>query len=131
MFNEEEIKDLDWMSIVDSKQEKCREQTERVVNYLKSKGIYLLFFASLIWIKELNYLFYDINQSPDFDKYFVYLEHFFNNASTNREHGLLYYYLQSLHLNFFFSNHNDYALAIHKSVGDVNFYLFAAYRGSR
>ena len=96
-----------------------------VFNYLKSKGIYLLFFASLIWIKELNYLFYDINQSPDFDKYFVYLEHFFNNASTNREHGLLYYYLHSLHLNFFFSNHTDYALAIHKSVGDVNFYLFA------
>jgi len=96
-----------------------------VFNFLKNKGIYIVLFISLIWIKEINYLFYDINQSPDFDKYFVYLEHFFNNELTNREHGLLYYYLQSLHLNFFFSNHTDYALALHKSVGNVNFYLFA------
>lgn len=95
-----------------------------VFNFLKNKGIYLLLFSLLIWIKELNYLFYDINQSPDFDNYFVYLEHFFNNEPTNREHGLMYYYLQSLHLNIFFSNHTDYTLAIHKSVGNVNFYLF-------
>ena len=95
-----------------------------IFNFLKNKGIYLLLLASLIWIKELNYLFYDINQSPDFDKYFVYLEHFFNNEPTYREHGLLYYYLQSLHLNFFYSDHADFALSLHKSVGNVNFYLF-------
>ena len=95
-----------------------------VFKSIKKKGLYLLLFITLIWSKELNYLFYDINQSPDFNKYFVYLEHFFNNVPTNREHGLLYYYIQTIHLKFFFSNHVDYSLAIHKSVGDINFYLF-------
>ena len=101
------------------------QSIKKQLNYSKEKIIYLFFFLSLIWLKEINYLFYDINESPDFKKYFVYFEHFFSNNPTNHEHGLSYYYLQSLHLNTFFSNQPNLELALHKSVGDVNFYLFA------
>jgi len=97
---------------------------KKQLNYSNEKLFYLFFFLSLIWLKEINYLFYDINESPDFKKYFVYFEHFFSNNPTNHEHGLTYYYLQSLHLNTFFSNQSNLELALHKSVSDVNFYLF-------
>ena len=100
------------------------QSIKKQLYYSNEKLIYLFFLLSLIWLKELNYLFYDINQSPDFNKYFVYFEHFFSNNPTNHEHGLSYYYLQSLHLNIFFSNEPNLELALHKSVGDVNFYLF-------
>ena len=101
------------------------ESIKKQLYYSNEKLIYLFFLLSLIWLKEINYLFYDINESPDFKKYFVYFEHFFSNNPTNHEHGLSYYYLQSLHLNTFFSNQPNLELALHKSVGDVNFYLFA------
>lgn len=96
----------------------------RFFTYIKDKKFHILFLLSLIWMKEINYLFYDINQSPDINKYIIYLEHFYNNIPTNREHGLLYYYLQTLHLNFFFSNYPNYDLAIHTSIINTNFYLF-------
>lgn len=97
---------------------------KKQLNYSNEKLFYLFFILSLIWLKEINYLFYDINESPDFKKYFVYFEHFFSNNPTNHEHGLTYYYLQSVHLNTFFSNQSNLELALHKSVSDVNFYLF-------
>lgn len=96
----------------------------KFLTFFKDKKLHILFFLSLIWVKEINYLFYDINQSPDFNKYIIYLEHFYNNLPTNREHGLLYYYLQTLHLNFFFLDNPNYELAIHKSIINTNFYLF-------
>ena len=100
------------------------QSIKKQLNYSNEKLFYIFFFLSLIWLKEINYLFYDINQSPDFKKYFVYFEHFFSNNPTNHEHGLSYYYLQSLHLNTFFSNQANLELALHKSVSDVNLYLF-------
>lgn len=90
----------------------------------KNSFLYTSIFISLFWLKEINYLFYDINQSPDFNKYIIYLEHFFSNVPTNREHGLLYYYLQALHLNIFYSDNPNLEFSLHKSIGDVNFYLF-------
>ena len=93
-------------------------------SYSFEKISYIFFFISLIWLKEINYLFYDINESPDFKKYFVYFEHFFSNNPTNHEHGLSYYYLQSIYLNTFFTNQPNLELALHKSVSDFNFYLF-------
>jgi hypothetical protein len=99
------------------------QSIKKQLNYSNEKLFYIFFFLSLIWLKEINYLFYDINQSPDFKKYFVYFEHFFSNNPTNHEHGLSYYYLQSLHLNTFFSNQPNLELALHKSVSDVNFYF--------
>ena len=88
------------------------------------KGLLLFFLISLLWLKEISYLFYDINESPDFKKYFVYFDHFFLNSYTGHEHGLLYYYLHSIHLNTFFQNQPSLDLALHKSVLDVNFYMF-------
>ena len=97
---------------------------KKLLNYRNEKLHYLSFILSLIWLKEINYLFYDINESPDFKKYFVYFEHFFSNNPTNHEHGLSYYYLHALHLKTFFSNKPNIELALHKSVLDMNFYLF-------
>ena len=94
------------------------------LSYLNEKIFYIIFIFSLFWLKEINYLFYDINESPDFSKYFIYFEHFFSNEPTNKEHGLTYYYLHSLHLKTFFSNQPNLEFALHKSVIDVNFYLF-------
>ena len=57
----------------------------------------LMFFISLIYIKEINYLYFDSTQSADFGKYFSYFEYFFGlNDSSLREHGTFYYYLHSL-----------------------------------
>ena len=38
---------------------------------------------SLIFIKESNFIFYDINQSPDFAEYFTYFTHFSNSEINN------------------------------------------------
>ena len=89
-----------------------------------NKILLFFFLTSLFWLKEINYLFYDINESPDFNKYFVYFEHFFSNSYTGHEHGLLYYYLHSIHLHTFFQNQTSFELALHKSILDINFYLF-------
>ena len=94
------------------------------LSFSYEKLFYIILILSIILLKELNYLFYDINESPDFNKYFVYFDHFFSNNPTNREHGLSYYYIQSIHLNTFFSNQTNLELALHKSVNDLNFYLF-------
>ena len=87
----------------------------------------LLFFVlifSTIWLKEINFLFYETIESPDIDKYIVYLEHFFNGAATNKEHGLMYYYLHALNYSFFYSEFNNFDLYIHKSIQQVNFYIY-------
>ena len=97
---------------------------KKPLSYSNEKLPYLIFILSLFWLKEINYLFYDINESPDFQKYFVYFEHFFSNKPTNHEHGLSYYYLHALHLKTFFSNNLNIELALHKSVIDMNFYMF-------
>jgi hypothetical protein len=101
-----------------------KQSIKKIHHYSNEKLLYTFIFLSLIWLKEINYLFYDINESPDFYNYFVYFEHFFSNSPTNLEHGLSYYYLQSLHLNTFFYNQPNLELSLHKSVSDVNFYLF-------
>ena len=55
---------------------------------------FLILLFSTIWLKEINFLFYDSTESPDFAEYFVYFDHFANsNFKTGREHGLMYYYI--------------------------------------
>ena len=85
---------------------------------------FLILLFSIFWLKEINYLFYDINDSPDFDKYIIYFDHFFSNEITNKEHGLMYYYLHSFNYSFFYSDLNNFNLFIHKSILQVNFYIF-------
>jgi len=49
----------------------------------KNKVSFVYFLAlvvSLVWLKEMNYLFYSMLESPDFDKNYVYLEHFFTEV---------------------------------------------------
>tara|TARA_B100000902_G_C27318091_1_gene922569 strand:+ start:1491 stop:3122 length:1632 start_codon:yes stop_codon:yes gene_type:complete len=97
------------------------------INLQENKSTTLLatiLLLCLFWLKELNFLFYDTLESPDINKYIVYLEHFFNNEVTNKEHGLMYYYLQSLNYSIFYSEFNNFELYIHKSIQQVNFYIF-------
>lgn len=79
---------------------------------------------SLAWVKEINYLFYETLESPDFEKYSIYLRHFFVEEQTGKEHGLMYYYLQSLNYSFFYGDLNNFNFNIHKSIQNVNFYIF-------
>ena len=97
------------------------------INLQENKSTTLLatiLLLCLFWLKELNFLFYDTLESPDIYKYIVYLDHFFNNEVTNKEHGLMYYYLQSLNYSIFYSEFNNFELYIHKSIQQVNFYIF-------
>ncbi len=85
----------------------------------------LLFFIYLV--KELNFLFYNSLDSPDFDTYSVYFEYLFNNINnTGREQGLLYYYLHSWYYYFFANGSADSNLytLLHKSIQEFNFILF-------
>ncbi len=84
-----------------------------------------LFFIYLV--KELNFLFYNSLDSPDFDTYSVYFEYLFNNINnTGREQGLLYYYLHSWYYYFFANGSADSNLytLLHKSIQEFNFILF-------
>ena len=62
---------------------------------------FIFLIVSVLVIKELNLLFYNTLDSPDFNKYIVYLQHFFDGQITNKEHGLMYYYVHSLIILFF------------------------------
>ncbi len=86
--------------------------------------ILFIFAFSTLWLKEINYLFYDTFASPDFDKYFIYIKHFFNNNPTLKDNGLMYYYLNALNFDIF---HSDTANSFHilnKSIQQVNFYIY-------
>lgn len=85
---------------------------------------FLAFLVSTIMMREISFIFYDINESPDIEKYIIYIEHFFDNISTNREHGLIYYYLHALALNYFFPNVENLNLALHISILNVNFFIY-------
>ena len=87
----------------------------------------LMFFISLFYIKEINYLYYDSTQSADFGKYFSYFEYFFGlKESSLREHGTFYYYLHSLNFSRYSINlmsENFYYL-LNKSIQEINFILY-------
>ena len=84
----------------------------------------LILIIGILWLKEVNYLYYDSLESPDINKYIVYFDHFFNDQATNKEHGLMYYYLHSLNYSFLYSDFNNFDFFIHKSIQEVNFYIF-------
>ena len=84
----------------------------------------LLLILSTVITKEIIYLFYDINKSPDINKYIIYIDHFFNNITTNKEHGLAYYYLHAINLNIFYEDYSNIQLALHKSILNVNSFIY-------
>ena len=85
---------------------------------------FLILIIGILWLKEVNYLYYDSLESPDIYKYIIYFDHFFNEQATNKEHGLMYYYLHSLNYSFLYSDFNNFDFFIHKSIQEVNFYIF-------
>ena len=84
----------------------------------------IFLIVSVLVIKELNLLFYNTLDSPDFNKYIVYLQHFFDGQITNKEHGLMYYYIHSLNYSIFYSDLNNFEFFIHRSIQNVNFYIY-------
>lgn len=93
--------------------------------FKKENLLLFLLFIFLFLIKEINYLFYDTKESPDFPEYFIYLEHFFSkNTITLREHGLAYYYLHAANIFYSFDNLTNFEIHLHKSIQEINFYLF-------
>ena len=85
---------------------------------------FIFLIVSVLVIKELNLLFYNTLDSPDFNKYIVYLQHFFDGQITNKEHGLMYYYIHSLNYSIFYSDLNNFEFFIHRSIQNVNFYIY-------
>lgn len=95
---------------------------------LKVSNIWvLIFLASLLYVKEINYIYFDSTQSADFGKYFSYFEYFFGIKETSyREHGTLFYYLHSLNFSRYsldISGENFYYL-LNKSIQEINFSLY-------
>lgn len=93
----------------------------------KNKNIssFMLLIFSLIFLREVNYLFYDSTLSPDYSEYFIYFDHFANQEiSTNREHGLMYYYLQYINYFFQYNEFGQNQILFHKSIQQTNFYIY-------
>ena len=95
---------------------------------LKVSNIWvLIFLASLLYVKEINYIYFDSTQSADFGKYFSYFEYFFGIKETSyREHGTFFYYLHSLNFSRYsldINGENFYYL-LNKSIQEINFYLY-------
>lgn len=87
----------------------------------------LMFFISLFYIKELNYLYFDSTQSADFGKYFSYFEYFFGlKDSSLREQGTFYYYLHSLNFTRYSINLNseNFYYLLNKSIQEINFIFY-------
>lgn len=91
--------------------------------FIKYWSIYLFLFI-LIVQKEINYLFYDIFLTPDLEVYLPYFKYFFDGEIVNREQGILYYYLHALNYKFFYVKNGFINIFIHKSIQQVNFYIF-------
>ena len=97
--------------------------SEKIINNKLEYFLFLFLAITTLWLKEMNFLFYDTNQSPDFNTYFVYIKHFFDNSLTSKEHGLMYYYLHALNYDIFYSDSVNTYFALHKSIQQVNFYI--------
>jgi hypothetical protein len=91
----------------------------------KNRITFIFLVISLIFIKESNFIFYDINQSPDFAEYFTYFTHFSNTEIfTLREHGLLYYYIHYISFFFQYGEVPNNSFLIHKVIQQNNFYIY-------
>ncbi len=101
------------------------------LSYIKQNKFYIfatiIYIFSLLFVKEMNFLFYNTTDSPDFYRYFGYLEY---NAGiidyTDNEQGFAYYDIQSIY--FYLKNYditsNNFFVYIGKSIQEVNFILF-------
>ncbi len=96
-------------------------QKQKLTNFLTL----LILLFSTVWLKEINFLFYNSTESPDFAEYFVYFDHFANsNFKTSREHGLMYYYLHYINYYFQYNSFSNIEMFLHKSIQEVNFWIY-------
>jgi len=102
-----------------------------LLSYLKENKLYIfsvtIYISSLLFVKEMNFLFYNTTDSPDFNRYFRYLEYNVGIIDyTDSEQGFAYYDIQSLY--FYLKNYeitsNNFFVYIGKSIQEVNFILF-------
>tara|TARA_B100001564_G_scaffold356442_1_gene370622 strand:+ start:3428 stop:5077 length:1650 start_codon:yes stop_codon:yes gene_type:complete len=103
-----------------------------LIKKLSSKNLYIyfLFIAylfSIIYVKETIFIFYNSTDSPDFIRYFKFLE--FNVdvvKSTSSEQGFLFYDLHSLYfyLRNFDLTQEDFFVYLSKSIQELNSLLF-------
>ncbi len=82
---------------------------------------------SIIYVKETIFIFYNSTDSPDFIRYFKFLEFNVNVVtSTSSEQGFLFYDLHSLY--FYLRNFNltqeDFFVYLSKSIQELNSLLF-------
>ena len=82
---------------------------------------------SIIYVKETIFIFYNSTDSPDFFRYFKFLEFNVNVVtSTSSEQGFLFYDLHSLY--FYLRNYNltqeDFFVYLSKSIQELNSLLF-------
>mgnify|MGYP001441671903 FL=1 len=102
-----------------------------LLSYLKENKLYIfsvtIYIFSLLFVKEMNFLFYNTTDSPDFNRYFKYLEYNVGITDyTDSEQGFAYYDIQSLY--FYLKNYeitsNNFFVFLGKSIQEVNFILF-------
>lgn len=87
----------------------------------------IVYLFSIFITKQLNFLFYNSTDSPDFIDYFKYFEYNVEIiTNSTREQGLFYYYLQSwyFYFNNDFINSENFFVYLSKSIQEVNLLLY-------
>lgn len=102
-----------------------------LLSYLKQNKFYIfatiIYLLSLFFVKEMNFLFYNTSDSPDFSRYFRYLEYNVGIIDyTDSEQGFAYYDIQSIY--FYLKNYDltsiNFFVYLGKSIQEVNFIFF-------
>ena len=102
-----------------------------LLSYLKQNKFYIfatiIYLLSLFFVKEMNFLFYNTSDSPDFNRYFRYLEYNVGIIDyTDSEQGFAYYDIQSIY--FYLKNYDltsiNFFVYLGKSIQEVNFIFF-------
>tara|TARA_B100000902_G_scaffold211740_1_gene201348 strand:- start:2578 stop:4227 length:1650 start_codon:yes stop_codon:yes gene_type:complete len=97
--------------------------TKNVFNYF----LFTTYLLTIIYIKETSFIFYNSTDSPDFIRYFKFLEFNVNHVeNTSSEQGFLFYDLHSLY--FYFRDFNlteqNFFIYLSKSIQELNSVLF-------
>lgn len=94
---------------------------------LKNIPSLVILIFSFFFTSNINYLFYNSLDSPDFTKYSIYFNYIFGDIdTTSREQGVLYYLVNSYNLFFNNSQINDTnaSYLVNKHIQDVNNLFF-------
>ena len=104
--------------------------TKNLISIKKNKYFYFLvifYIFSLFYVKEMIFLFYNTSDSPDFMRYFTFLEFNYGVVSLPQsEQGFIFYDLHSYYFfirNFYFTS-ESFFIYMSKSIQEMNFILF-------